>query len=187
MQQPLEWCWVLQADPGVPLSRGCPQALMWGSGAERGGAGARPMRCVGFPAVLVMNLHEASVSTRRQSMAESTGVNKRWIMRAEGSACRLSWGPGGQRLINAEWHRRPPPSPALCPWPWGALVSPTPPAKLGGCPSPPPPTCPPGSRANFRQVLMKLLVWKSILRALTSAVAVLGAGEPWSGWEGGMG
>lgn len=45
-------------------------------GAKPGGAQARLARRVGFPAVLVMNLHEPSVSTRRQSMAESTGVNK---------------------------------------------------------------------------------------------------------------
>lgn len=114
LQQPLEQCSVPQADPGVPVSGGVHPGTHLGSGAEPRGCRARPMRCVGFPAVLVMNLHEASVSTRRQSMAESTGVNKRWIMRAEGSACRLSWGPGGQRLINAEWHWRPPPSPPLC-------------------------------------------------------------------------
>lgn len=56
---------------GCPSGVGGPQA-----GSKPGGARARLARRVGFPAALVMNLHEPSVSTRRQSMAESTGVNK---------------------------------------------------------------------------------------------------------------
>lgn len=108
---------VLQSDPGAPLSPGSTEpspgagAEPGGASTEPGGAGARLAWRVGFPAVLVMNLHEPSVSTRRQSMAESTGVNKCLYNEGRGelaAAPAASPGAGGQRLINAECPPCPP-------------------------------------------------------------------------------
>lgn len=101
----------------VPLSPGSTEpspgagAEPGGASTEPGGAGARLAWRVGFPAVLVMNLHEPSVSTRRQSMAESTGVNKCLYNEGRGelaAAPAASPGAGGQRLINAECPPCPP-------------------------------------------------------------------------------
>lgn len=101
----------------VPRSRGSTEpspeagAEPGGASAEPGGAGARLAWRVGFPAVLVMNLHEPSVSTRRQSMAESSGVNKCLYNEGRGeraAAPAASPGAGGQRLINAECPPCPP-------------------------------------------------------------------------------
>lgn len=106
---------VSRSPGGAPShSSGGPRA-----GTKPGGARAGLAWRVGFPAVLVMNLHEPSVSTRRQSMAESTGVNK--CLYNEGRGERAPprrpplLGPGGQRLINAEWHSWPPPPPPRLP------------------------------------------------------------------------
>lgn len=178
---PFAWC----VGDGAAGSRGSTEpspgagAEPGGARAEPGAAGARLAWRVGFPAVLVMNLHEPSVSTRRQSMAESTGVNKCLYNEGRGeraAAPAASPGAGGQRLINAECPPCPPLVPAVLPG--HPLPQDAPSTLCSGCsrcsmppaasrpagnwglphdPPPPPSSCPPGSRANFRLVLMKLL------------------------------